>query len=241
MKKFTLIELLVVIAIIAILAAILLPALNQARERGLSINCLSRLKELGTASHAYTDTYQGWLLPGKWTDPQDTSGNTDIKWPKTLMRAGLLTSGKILTCPHPSARRDYYAALLDTAAPSRTEEAKFIWAWSFSYGYNHSGLCSGDQWRKVSQVSRPGMRIMMGDSAQNDRLGSFSDMSAYYALDSKIAYPWHARGGCNISYLDGHAVSLTAGVPGEAGAAKLYEGPLKARPGQNDLCPWNRP
>ena len=59
--SFTLIELLVVIAIIAILAAILLPALQSARERGRSANCISNLKQLGTGITNYIDSSDNWL------------------------------------------------------------------------------------------------------------------------------------------------------------------------------------
>ena len=99
-KQFTLIELLIVIAIIAILASMLLPALNKARDKAKAIQCLGNLKSCGQGMIMYADDYSG-MMPVLYWAPQSLfgPGAQDIPWLRFINVLGYIKNANVFRCP----------------------------------------------------------------------------------------------------------------------------------------------
>ncbi|MBN2712436.1 MAG: type II secretion system protein [Planctomycetes bacterium] len=122
-KAFTLVELLVVIAIISILAGLLLPALKNSLDMARSIKCLNSLKMLELGSHAYSDSYDGWVVPVayKW----DGSGYAEkMEKPSSILYKSF---AQILETPDSIINSGKIGA---TTAAYICPSATGIWEWN---------------------------------------------------------------------------------------------------------------
>ncbi|MBT3380775.1 MAG: DUF1559 domain-containing protein [Lentisphaerae bacterium] len=199
--RFTLIELLVVIAIIAILAAMLMPALSQAREKARSIGCTNNAKQIILGVLMYADQNRETLPSGA------VHGPPSVTWYRLLDKylgvsypdGSYNTSNKgheVLVCPtqrmNPGPHNQGYG-----------------WNYQeFGYYWNSTAYLAG--WAtKLAKIPEPSWNIVLGDNEDNGARAPVAWCAQYLYRRHSTLLPRRHSGGGNMAMADGHVEWLT--------------------------------
>ena len=206
-KLFTLIELLVVIGVIAILAALLLPALKAAREKVKSVVCLSNLKQNCLSLTSYAQDQNGFI-------PVYYNSDEKISWNNRLQAHGYVQNQDIFVCPaqypfkfDPLNSLSVYGIRTGGLETSNTKCINIFR--DPIVVYREAG--------NITRTSSPAYTLLLGDSTREK--GSFPRGQFYYFppanvtqiySDAGAAYATHIKGYVNAVFADGHAEPANA-------------------------------